>query len=87
MKFLCCGMVSLSLELSEKRAAALRARANAEGLSVADLVAQALDLDGIDYDFAEADEAAIMTAIAQADRGEVVSEEVALAALRSLSRR
>ncbi len=82
-------MVSMTIELSVERAAALRARAEAEGITVAELVAQALDLDSgdVDYDFTPEEEGEIVESIAQADRGEVVSEDVAMAALRALSRR
>ena len=81
-------MVSLTLELSDERAAALRARAEAEGLSITDLVAQALNLDRAapEYDFSPEREDEIMESIEQADRGDVVSEDVALAALRALPR-
>jgi hypothetical protein len=81
-------MARLTLELSDERAAALRARADAEGLSIADLVAQALKLDGAatDFDFSPEREDEIMESIEQADRGDVVSEDVAIAALRALPR-
>jgi hypothetical protein len=38
-------MVSVTLELSDERAAVLRARAEAEGVSVGELVSRALNLD------------------------------------------
>ena len=80
-------MVRLTIELSDERAAALRARADAEGLSITDLVAQALNLDhAAEHDFSPEREDEIMESIEQADRGDVVSEDVALAALRALPR-
>lgn len=46
-------MVSVTLELSEERAATLRARAEAEGVSIVDLVVRALALEpaAAEYDF------------------------------------
>lgn len=41
-------MVSVTLELSDEKAAVLRARAEAEGLSVTELVSRALNLDDDD---------------------------------------
>lgn len=41
-------MVSLTLELSDEKAAVLRARAEAEGVSVTELVSRALNLDDSD---------------------------------------
>ena len=81
-------MVSLTLELSDERAAALRARAEAEGVSVAELVTRVLilDRDDVDYDFTPEQEDEIIASLEEADRGEVVSEEVAMAALRALRR-
>jgi hypothetical protein len=38
-------MVNVTIEMSEERAAALRARAEREGVSVADLVSRVLDLE------------------------------------------
>lgn len=43
-------MVSLTLELSDEKAAVLRARAEAEGVSVTELVSRALNLDEDDAD-------------------------------------
>ena len=80
------GMVSMTIELSEERAATLHARALAEGVTVSELVAQALDLADGDYDFKPEEARVIMESLGQADRGEVVPEEVALAALRAARR-
>lgn len=46
-------MVSVTLELSEERAATLRARAEEEGVSIVDLVVRALALEpaAAEYDF------------------------------------
>ena len=79
-------MVSLTIELSEERAAALRARAEAEGVSVSELVAQAMDLDVDRYDLTPEQEGQIVRGSEEADRGEVVSHEDAMAALRALGR-
>lgn len=81
-------MVSLTLELSEERAATLRARAEAEGVSVAELVAKVLvlDRDDVEYDFTAEREEEILASLEAADRGEVVSLDVAMAAARALRR-
>ena len=79
-------MVTLTIELSEERAAALRARAEAEGVSVSELVAQAMDLDVDRYDLTPEQEEQIVRGSEEADRGEVVSHEDAMAALRALGR-
>jgi len=82
------GMVSMTIELSEERAAVLRARAEAEGLTVSELVVKAFDLD-VDpamYDLTPEQEEQIIQAAEEADRGDVVSEEEVMAALRALRR-
>ena len=78
----------MTIELSEERAAALRARADAEGVTVSELVALAMDLD-VDpamYELTPEQEEQIIRAAEDADRGNVVSEEEAMAALRALRR-
>jgi hypothetical protein len=81
-------MVSLTFEFTEQRAAALRARADAEGVSVTELVAKVLMLDrgDVDYDFTAWREAEILASLEQADRGDAVSFDVAMAAVRALRR-
>lgn len=82
------GMVTMTIALSEERAAALRARAEAEGVTVSELVALAMDLD-VDpamYELTPEQEEQIVRAAKDADRGHVVSEEKAMAALRPLQR-
>jgi hypothetical protein len=78
-------MVSMTIELSEERAAILRARAQAEGLSVSELVARALilDVDG-EFDLTAEQEDRIIQAADDADRGHVISADDAMAALRAL---
>lgn len=81
-------MVTLTLELSEQRAAILRARAEAVGVSVSELVAQSMDLD-VDqahYDLTPEQEEQIIRAAEEADAGDVISEEDAMTALRALDR-
>ena len=78
------GMVTLTIELSEERAATLRARAEAKGVSVSELVAKAMDLDVEMYDLTPEQEDQIIEAAEQADRGDVISEADAMAALRAL---
>jgi hypothetical protein len=81
-------MVSVMLEFTEQRAAALQARAEAEGVSVAELVAQVLMLDrsDVEYDFPREREDEILSSLDAADEGDVVSADVAMTALRALRR-
>lgn len=85
MNLYSCDMVSVQIDDDVMKK--LQARAEEAGISVAELIARFADNDDVAYDFTPEQEDQIMESIAQADRGEVVSEDEAMAALRALSRR
>ncbi|MEJ7562803.1 MAG: hypothetical protein WKF45_09800 [Ilumatobacteraceae bacterium] len=78
-------MIKMTIELDDDLVEKLEARAAEEGTTVPLLVARILD--AAIYDLTPEQEEQLIESAAQADRGEVVSEEEAMAALRALSRR
>lgn len=78
----------MTIELSEARAEALRARADAEGVTVSELIAQIVDGDdgGVDLELTPEQESNLMESLDQADRGEVVPMAQVMAGLRALRR-
>ena len=78
----------VSVQIDDGVMKKLRARAEVEGISVPELIAQLVDVvdEGVDLDLTPEQEANLMESIDQADRGDVVPMEQVMAELRALRR-